>query len=409
MWFSLMDKVHAERTLGLAWEKVLSNAGACGVDGISVGHFAKDSQNRLPAVRGHLRSGTYEPSPVKRVYIPKAGSSEKRPLGIPTVRDRVVQTALRMVIEPIFEHGFAEHSYGFRPGRGCMDALRRVDGLLKSGLTHVVDVDIKGYFDSIPHERLMALVRERVADGAVLALIRGFLRRGVMETVGGMEPEDRNEGTPQGGVISPLLANIYLNPLDHLMGGAGYEMTRYADDMVIMCPDAETADRALRTLREWSAEAGLTLHPEKTKVVDMGQPGACFEFLGYKFQRSKTGGQVRRFIRPKSVKKFKAGIKPITKRGNGHSLETIVRRLRPRLMGFHAYFKHVSAGALEGLDGWVRGRLRAILRRRDGRRGRGGGRDHQRWPNHYFIRLGLFSLEDARSREVIRLHKAANH
>ena len=149
-WFSLIDKVGAERTLQLAWEKVQSNAGACGVDGITVDHFAKDSQARLLAVKEHIKEGVYQPKPVKRVMIPKLGSNEKRPLGIPTVRDRVVQTALRMVIEPIFEHQFAEHSYGFRPGRGCKDALRRVDKLLKSGLTHVVDVDIKGYFELHP-------------------------------------------------------------------------------------------------------------------------------------------------------------------------------------------------------------------------------------------------------------------
>ncbi len=181
VWFSLSDKVYADWTLALAWDKVQSNAGACGVDGMSIGHFAKDSQSRLLAVKEHLKEGTYEPLPVKRVMIPKPGSHERRPLGIPAVRDRVVQTAVRMVIEPIFEREFAAHSYGFRPGRGCKDALRRVDELLQSGLVHVVDVDIKGYFDSIPHGKLMALVRERVADGRVLKLIEAFLKQGVME------------------------------------------------------------------------------------------------------------------------------------------------------------------------------------------------------------------------------------
>jgi RNA-directed DNA polymerase len=171
VWFSLIDKVCAERTLQLAWERVQSNAGACGVDGMTVEHFAKDSQSRLLAVKEHLKGGTYQPKPVKRVYIPKAGSSEKRPLGIPTVTDRVVQAAVKMVIEPIFEREFGEHSYGFRPGRCCKDALRRVDELLQSGAVHVVDVDIKGYFDSIPHPRLMELVGERIADGRMLKLI----------------------------------------------------------------------------------------------------------------------------------------------------------------------------------------------------------------------------------------------
>ena len=404
VWFSLIDKIVADRTLELAWEKVQSNAGVCGVDGISVGHFAKDSQSRLLAVKEHLKRGTYRPKPVKRVMIPKLGSSEKRPLGIPTVTDRVVQTATRMVIEPIFEREFAEHSYGFRPGRGCKDALRRVDELLKSGLVHVVDVDIKGYFDSIPHQRLMELVKEHVADGRVLGLIESFLKQKVMDPLGWIETEEQEEGTPQGGVISPLLANIYLNPLDHQMSRDGHQMVRYADDMVILCPTAETAATVLQSLREWSAQAGLELHPEKTKIVDMGQPKAFFEFLGYQFWRGKTSGKIRRFIRPKSVKKFKSAVKPLTKRANGRSLEAIARELRPKLQGFYGYFKHAERGSLAAMDGWIRARLRGILRKRMGLRGRGRGRDHQRWNNRYFANLGLFSLAAARDSEIISLH-----
>jgi len=408
VWFSLIDKIYAERTLGLAWEKVQSNAGACGVDGISIGHFGKDSQTRLLDVKEHLSKGTYEPKPVKRVMIPKLGSSEKRPLGIPTVRDRVVQTAVRMVIEPIFEREFAEQSYGFRPGRGCKDALRSVDELLQSGLTHVVDVDIKAYFDSVPHERLMALVRERIADSRVLALIESFLKQRVMDPLGWIDPEEHDEGTPQGGVISPLLANIYLNPLDHLMSQLGHEMVRYADDMVILCPSAEAAQSVLATLREWTTEAGLTLHPEKTKIVDMGPPKAHFDFLGYRFWRSQKGGTLRRFIRPKSIQKFKASIKPLTKRANGRSLEAIAKLLRPKLAGFYGYFKHASASAMEVLDGWVRGRLRGILRKRAGLRGRGRGGDHQKWPNHYFTKLGLYSLATAQAKDKKSLREAVN-
>jgi RNA-directed DNA polymerase len=428
VWFSLIDKVCAERTLQLAWERVQSNAGACGVDGMSVGHFAKDSQNRLLAVKEHLKSGTYQPKPVKRVYIPKPGSAEKRPLGIPTVIDRVVQTAMKMVIEPIFEREFAEHSHGFRPGRCCKDALRRVDGLLQSGAVHVVDVDIKGYFDSIPHQRLMELVGERIADGRVLTLIESFLKQGIMEDMGGIEPEEREEGTPQGGVISPLLANIYLNPLDHLMSQSGYEpersgdrqptgcpegvsvanqMVRYADDMVMLCQSAEAAEKALATLREWSAQAGLELHPQKTRVVDMGQPKAHFDFLGYRFWRGKTSGRIRRFIRPKSEKKFREAIKPLTRRNNGQSMSAIAQKLRPRLQGFYNYFKHASSQSLVAVDRWIRVRMRSILRKRAGRRGKGRGLDHQRWPNSYFASLGLFNLEEARKLELVSLRRAA--
>jgi RNA-directed DNA polymerase len=408
VWFSLIDKVYADRTLELAWEQVQSNAGACGVDGMSIGHFAKDSHRRLLTVKEHIKEGTYEPLPVKRVMIPKPGSHEKRPLGIPAVKDRVVQTAVRMVIEPIFEREFAAHSYGFRPGRGCKDALRRVDELLQSGLVHVVDVDIKGYFDSIPHERLMSLVRERIADRRVLALIEAFLRQGVMEEGGVMKAEESTEGTPQGGVISPLLANIYLNPLDWLMSSSGYEMVRYADDMVILCRDAQSAERVLQQLREWMNSAGLTLHPEKTKIVDMGPPKAWFEFLGYRFWRGKTSGRIRRFIRPKSLKRIREAIKPLTKRANGHSLEAIAARLKPMLRGVYGYFKHASRMALSELDSWVRTRLRSILRKRRGLRGYGRGRDHHRWNNHYFDTLGLFSLESAWRAEITSLHQRAN-
>jgi RNA-directed DNA polymerase len=326
-WFSLIDKVSRLDVLELAWAKVQSNAGACGVDGITVERFGKDSQERLLAVSEQIQRGAYQPQPVKRVWIPKPGSAEKRPLGIPTVGGRVVQTALRMVIEPIFERVFAEESFGFRPGRSCQDALRRVDGLLQSGHVHVVDIDIRGYFDAIPHERLMAEVREHIADGRVLAMIEAFLKAGVMGEMAGWEAES---GTPQGGVISPLLANIYLNPLDWKLAQAGWEMVRYADDIVVLCRAPEEAARALETIRAWMAEAGLELHAGKTKIVEMAQAGAHFDFLGYRFWRGKAG-KLRRFVRPKSRQKLRARIKPLTKRTNGESLEAIVAKLNPIL------------------------------------------------------------------------------
>jgi len=334
-WFSLIDKVWSDRTLELAWEKVKSNAGACGVDGITIGRFEKDSQSRLLAVKEHLKQGTYQPKPVKRVWIDKPGSAEKRPLGIPTVTDRVVQAAVRMVIEPIFENRFAETSYGFRPGRGCKDALRQVENLLHAGHTHVVDVDIKGYFDAIPHDRLMALVREHVADGRVLGLIEGFLKQGVVEGTNWQEAKE--EGTPQGGVISPLLANLYLNPLDWLMAGKGFSMVRYADDMVVLCQSQEEAERALETLREWMGGAGLTLHPEKTRLVDMSLADSHFDFLGYRFKRTKRG-RLMRLVRPKSKQKLRATLRPKTKRANGRSMETIIKDVNQTLRGWYGYF-----------------------------------------------------------------------
>jgi RNA-directed DNA polymerase len=364
-------------------------------------------------VNEHLKKGTYQPKPVKRVWIDKPGSAEKRPLGIPTVTDRIVQTAMRMVIEPIFENCFAEHSYGFRPGRGCKDALRRVEELLRAGRTHIVDVDVRGYFDSIPHDRLLALVREHIADGRVLGLIEGFLKQGVMEgtelaKIVEEKPECEPQGTPQGGVISPLLANIYLNPLDWLMAGLGYEMVRYADDMVVLCRSQEEAEAALGKLREWMAGVGLTLHPDKTRTVDMNLADSHFDFLGYRFKRSRQG-KMMRLVRPKSMRKLRESIKPRTHRNSGKSMEAIVADLNRTLEGWFGYFKHAKANDLEEIDGWIRMRLRSILRKRHGLKGRGRGKDHQRWPNRYFTKLGLFCLLDARESTYASLPNGANH
>ena len=342
-----------------------------------------------------------------------SAANQKRPLGIPTVTDRIVQTALRMVIEPIFENCFAEHSYGFRPGRGCKDALRRVKELLCAGRTHIVDVDVKGYFDSIPHDRLLALVREHIADGRVLGLIEGFLKQGVMEgtelaKIVEEKPEDEPQGTPQGGVISPLLANIYLNPLDWIMAGLGFEMVRYADDMVVLCRSQEEAEAALEKLREWMAGAGLTLHPDKTRTVDMNLADSHFDFLGYRFQRSRKGNMMQ-LIRPKSLRKLRESIKPRTRRANGKSMKAIVADLNRTLSSWFGYFKHAKATELSGIDGWIRMRLRSILRKRCGLKGRGRGINHRRWPNRYFTNLGLFCLQEARESTCASLPNGANH
>jgi RNA-directed DNA polymerase len=306
-------------------------------------------------------------------------------LGIPTVRDRVVQTALRDVIEPIFERDFAEHSYGFRPGRGCKDALRRVDQLLKEGYTSIVDVDLKSYFDTIPHHALLTRVEEKIRDGRVLSVIAAFLRQGVMDGLREWTPE---EGTPQGAVISPLLSNIYLDPLDHLMARAGYQMVRYADDFVILCRTPEEAAAALAVIRDWTTQAGLTLHPTKTKIVDAVTEG--FDFLGYHFEHGD------RFPRAKSLMKLKDTLRAKTRRNNGHCLAVIVRQVSDTLRGWFGYFKHVTKRSVfTSLDKWIRGRLRSLLRRRQKRRGRGRGTDHPRWPNAFFAARGLFNLTTA--------------
>jgi len=385
-WYSLMDKVYSLPNLDSAFAKVKSNQGSAGVDHQTVERFESRLEENLDRISDSLERGTYSPQAIKRVMIPKPGRhKELRPLGIPTVRDRVAQTALRNVLEPIFERDFAEHSYGFRPGRGCKDALRRVDMLLKSGRHFVVDADLKSYFDSIPHAALLARVREKVVDGRVLALIESFLTQKVMDTAGEWQPEG---GTPQGAVISPLLSNIYLDPLDHLMEGKGFEMVRYADDFVILCESEDEARQALAVVTRWCEGAGLSLHPEKTRVVDASLPGG-FDFLGYHFERGW------RWPSTKSMKKLKDAIRKKTRRTHGHSLEAVIADLNRTMVGWFEYFKHSHWNVFPGLDSWIRGRLRSILRKRHGRKGRGRGLDHQRWPNVYFAESGLFSLTAA--------------
>jgi len=383
-WFSLMDKVYSEENLFWSWSQVAQNDGAAGVDHVSIDAFAKQLVPNLKRLTKTLRENIYQPQDVKRVWIPKPGSKEQRPLGIPTVRDRVVQTALRNVIEPIFEKDFAEHSYGFRPGRGCKDALRRVDQLMKQGYRYVVDADLKSYFDTIPHDQLMDRIEEKISDGRVLSLIEMFLQQSVLDDCQRWTPE---MGSPQGAVISPLLSNIYLNPLDHLMVEQGFEMVRYADDFVILCQTAEEAGSALAVVEQWTTGNGLTLHPEKTRIVDVD--AESFDFLGYSFFGE------HRWPRKKSLQKLKETLRQKTKRTNGHSLQFIIADVNRTLRGWFEYFKHAHKWTFGRIDSWLRMRLRSILRKRAGRKGRGRGWDHHRWKNSYFARNGLFDLKAA--------------
>jgi len=388
-WFRLIDKVYAPRTLAAAFKKVKANGGAAGVDHQTIAMFEHGLDTNLGRLSEMLRTQRYGPQAIRRVYIPKPGRSEERPLGIPTVRDRVVQTALRSVIEPIFERGFAEQSYGFRPNRGCKGALRRVEQLLKQGYVWVVDADLKSYFDTIPHDRLMRRIEQKVADGRVLSLIEAFLNQDVMETAKGWDPDaDRGRGTPQGAVISPLLSNAYLDPLDHLMVEQGIEMVRYADDFVILCPNERDAIRALGLVRQWVETNGLTLHPDKTRLVDTSR-GDGFEFLGYRFQHG------RHWPTRRSLLRLKDAIRAKTRRTHGHSLRVIIADVNRTTRGWFEYYKHCRPTRFAKLDAWIRMRLRSILRRRHHGRGRGRGSDHQRWPNAYFAECGLFSMRTA--------------
>jgi RNA-directed DNA polymerase len=386
-WYSLMDKVWKMENLQSAVVKVARNKSPHKPDGQRCRRYAEQKDWRLPALQNKLRTGEYQPQPVHRVWIAKSGSKELRPLGIPPVENRVVEMAVRQVIEPIFEQIFAEQSYGFRPRRGAKDALRRVQQLLDEGQTWIVDADVKGYFDNIPQDKMLAAVAEHISDGAVLELLRRFLRQGVMESGKGWQPTET--GTPQGAVISPLLANIYLNPLDHLMAQQGWQMIRSADDFIILCASADEAQAALAMVRQWMEQAGLTLHPTKTRIVNAREPGG-FDFLGYHFERGY------RWPRQKSLDKLKNALREKTPRKRPDSVENIIDEVNRTLRGWMKYFQHSHWTTFKPLDQWIRQRLRSILRKRHKLSGRARGRDHQRWPNDYFALRGLISLALAR-------------
>jgi RNA-directed DNA polymerase len=386
VWFSLIDKVYRPTTLYAAWLKVKARKGKPGSDRQSLEDFERNLEANLERLHRELVDGSYRPRPIWRKYIDKPGSKEKRPLGIPCVRDKVVQAALVLVLEPIFENEFATQSYGFRPGRGCKDALREVDRLLKDGYVHVVDADLKAYFDSIPHDRLLDEVRKNVADGRVLELLEAFLKQDILEGLALWSPE---QGTPQGAVLSPLLANVYLHSVDVAMTQAGFHMVRYADDFVVLCRTQEDAQTALAKVGELMAAKGLTLHPEKTRLVDARTWGEGFDFLGYHFERGT------RWPRKKSLKKLKDTIRRKTRRSNGNSLSAIIADVNMTLRGWFEYFKHSNRRSFPKLDGWIRRRLRSILRIRAKGKGISRGYDNIRWPKRFFRDHGYFSLEDA--------------
>lgn len=385
-WFSLIDKVYAPDNLSRAFARVAANGGAAGMDHQTVELYERQLNANQEKLATQLQDGSYRPQPVRRVWINKPGTKERRPLGIPTVRDRVAETALRNVLEPIFERDFAEQSYGFRPQRGAKQALRRVVALLKAGYTIVVDADLKSYFDSIPRQLLLERVEEKVSDGRVIKLLASYLEQGVMEGLASWTP---TAGTPQGAVISPLLSNIYLDPLDHLMAARGVEMVRYADDFVMLCRTEAEARQALSWVQDWTVRNGLSLHPEKTRIVDATIHGG-FDFLGYHFERGY------RWPRRKSIKKLRDTIRRKTRRANGHALTVIIEDVNQTLRGWFEYFKHSHKTTFRPQDSWVRMRLRSILRKRHHLAGRGRGADHQRWPNAYFATHGLFSPVTAR-------------
>jgi len=393
VWYSLWDKVWQPDNLAQAVLGVIVNRGSAGVDGQTTQQLSMDWTRQQEQLQEELRSGRYRPQPARRAWIPKLGSAELRPLGIPAVRDRVVQTALRAVMEPIFEREFAEQSYGFRPGRGSLQALQRVESLLQSGHTWVVDADLKSYFDTIPHQPLLQLIGQRVKDGKVMELLERYLKAGVMASAKEWQPSQ--QGTPQGAVISPLLANVYLNPLDQEMARKGYQMVRYADDFVVCARTEAEADRALAEIAQWVKTAGLTLHPAKTRIVNAADKGG-FDFLGYHFEQYRQGGG-KKWPRQKSRQKLRENLRAKLSRGRSGSIPQIVAELNPTLQGWYGYFKYSLPSAMQRVDEWVRERTRHIIRRRHKRHGMVKGRERTEYPNAWFAAQGLFSLKAAQA------------
>lgn len=381
-WFSLIDKVYRTETLETAWRKVKKNKGAAGVDKITVKRFEAKQEQYLAELRKEIQEGTYRPNAVRREYIPK-GQGKMRPLGIPTVKDRTAQQAVKTVIEPIFEKEFLDMSFGFRPNRGAKQAIEEVSRLIDEGYTWVVDADLQSYFDTIPHDNLMTKVEQEISDGRILQLVKMWLEQEIMEECKHWNP---TQGTPQGGVISPLLSNIYLHDLDVTMTQAGYKMIRYADDFVILTRSEAEAKDALRMVQEWVTKNGLTIHPEKTHVGNCMIEGQGFDFLGYRFEEGK------KWIRKKSIQKFRDRIREVTSRVCGKSIPSVIEELNPILRGWSAYFVNVTKYTLETFDSFVRRRLRAIIASQQKRRTFGAGWENQRIPNQYFAKLGLFNM-----------------
>jgi RNA-directed DNA polymerase len=381
-WHLLYDKLYATANLKEAWKQVEENGGAAGVSGQTIAEYRDGLEQRLANLALRLKEQSFEARPIRRTYIPK-GDGKLRPLGIPEVEDRIVQAALVRLIEPIFEVKFLGVSYGFRPERSAHNALAELVAAMEAGFTQIVDADITNCFGSIPWTPLTEEVAREISDPKVLGLVKKFLKAEVME---GMERWQPDEGTPQGAVLSPLLANIYLHRFDEEMTRAGYRLVRYADDFVILCGTPQEAEQAREKARQTLAEMGLQLHPEKTRIVDATKER--FQFLGYEF------GPGGRRPRPSSKQKLRDRIRAKTPRKPGRSLRAVIASLNFTLRGWYGYFRHSWWTTFKDVDGFVRRRLRSILRAFHKRRGSARMVDNFRYPNHIFEKLGLFSLDE---------------
>lgn len=351
VWYSLYDKVYNKSNLAQAFQMVRKNKGAAGVDQVTIQQYEANVEHNLEVLQRKLKTKTYRPRPVRRKWIDKA-KGKKRPLGIPTVEDRIVQAAVQNIIEPIFEEDFLSCSYGFRPNKSAHQAIDQVSDYLRKGYHYVIDADLQSYFDTIPHDRMEACLRKRIADGTVIRLIQAFLQAGVME---GHKQWEVTSGAPQGGVLSPLLSNIYLHQLDQLMTERGHRIVRFADDFVICCKSEKGAQRVMKSVTKYlENELGLTVNQEKSKVVNAWKDP--FTFLGYEFV-----GKIRR-IDPKKEKAFKDRVREITRRNQTVNIETLVqKRLNPYLRGWANYFRYGQVKTtFRTWDAWIRRRVRMI-------------------------------------------------
>ncbi len=398
-WFSLIDRMWDARLLWKAWERLNqrvkgeARGRGAGVDGVTVERFAERAEQEVAKLAAELRAGTYRPRAARRHYIPKPGTTKKRPLGLPCVRDKVVQEALRSLIEPIFEMEFLEGSHGFRPKRSIDTACRRLEGILEEGKGWVVDADITGFFDNIDHERQLGEVNRRIADGKVLKLLRAFLEAGVMEE---MKVRYATTGTPQGGVISPLLANIYLHALDEELEARGISWVRYADDFLLLCETREEAEAALEAVRTILGGMKLSLSAEKSRIAHLDEG---FDFVGWHYEGH------RRWPRKKSVKALRQKVRAKTRRLRSGSMEAICGELSLTLRGWYQIFREGNCSAtFSGLTGWVRRRLRSILHRRHKGHGIGSRTLNYRWSIQYFARHRLFDMEAEYQIRRQRLH-----